>query len=52
LVLVDNAIAKLIQPMQTPKVTYEKQLPCGLWFCIAQAMVQPLQAGAAGLKKG
>jgi hypothetical protein len=42
--LVDNAIAKLIQRMQSPKGTYEKRLPCGQCFCTAQTMVQPLQA--------
>jgi hypothetical protein len=44
--LVDNAIAKLIQRMQTPKSTHEKRMPCGLWFAQLkpQAMAQPLQA--------
>jgi hypothetical protein len=42
-VLIDNAIAKLIQQMHTPKGTYKERLHCGLQIYTAPAVAPPLQ---------
>jgi hypothetical protein len=42
-VLVDNAIAKLIQQMHPPKGTYKERLHCGLHIYTAPAVAPPLQ---------